>query len=713
MTDGATVLISPEALVSSVTLLSDFDRASNQIYEWQLMIAGEKEKPVIDGREMTAAELQEQSQQLKDHLAGNAGKIAEAFAGINPTRADALRSAAAQLPSGSDALRRTLRQFTDQEVTMLRARIAPAGMDTTRLLGASAARFAPTAADAVTALRGTEPTSTTTVSQLTADQIKTEHDRIIQAAQKFVSPAGGLVVYKTGTDATDQTPIKVEAKTLARARANLERAKLRWVGRTLDEHITLFGLHFDALLSGEIKAPAELRELVVELISLSVDFADGYLDALVREGMVNELLRSPLAYIPNLTEVEPATIPEALRRTEATAGATVDVEEEGIRADISRGSVEDLVTEASRLLQNFPDVASRLAAAKPDIFGPEARQRMFAIAQVYQTALTIGKKSEQASYLAVAEQQGTLPAGFLTEGTTRAVIVEMPKSALTRMPVEFADPLGSYLESERFTDDLAATPSNDNANYPFRDELDALRRSHTSFGFAVGHIEDLVRTNPDGARAALLRFQLATTLQRELGLLQDAGICGLNPLPHHLEKLLGEGKYQEAEALLDYAKQWAHHWIDQIEAVDNLEIDLTTIGDSKARIRFKAFAVELLQRGDQAALDKLLKRVGNAVEGKRTTIAGRMNALGGRIHGILAAFNNAFRAMGAINDDNALAIEATKMPSLAELLRDTRVRGDFGGTDTLRSLRIRLPGDTGVPALGSSSSRGLLPAGTN
>lgn len=533
---------------------------------------------------------------------------------------------------------------------------------------------------------------------------------IVVAGVPFVPPTVGPAGFGRIEEAGQRVPVSSPPAEQERARANLKVAVERYLkGLYLPEHLVHLERHLDGILSGEIDAPLGLRDGVVGFLAMGPGHAATYAEKLLADAVLaGQIQGDLLTVIPDVATLEPKWLAPPPPPPE---------EEAPPRASQAVGDAPGLSSLLYALRVGNVREFEALAAINPEAYGSGALRRLDTVASVLTQAVSMEDPKDRLEYLAMAETTGILPPGYLTSKTdprkvTVAFEADPPRGRPEDVP---RDLITQYLASTEFRDDLLEIPI-PSEDYPMAGKIDDLLRSPDPQGRLLDQdlrrlvdLKELARRDREAARAGFLRLRLSL-LQGPIRRLQAQGLVGLASLNDRIAYFLREKSYAEAEAVLDFARQWSGRAEDVLARMEEVQVTLRLQCEKAALAEFSRLSGRLIERGNLDALIALVAHVHLQTAGGEIRLRDQLATLHKRVNGALTVIVESARVIGAIPSQGERTRFATQIPSVDQLL----VQGPLGeeaARSFLRSLGLPLPGDANVLALGTPQVRGLLPGG--
>ncbi len=556
------------------------------------------------------------------------------------------------------------------------------------------AEFADVSARVKTALgAGTE-------TALQTREVAPEYDIRVGGVQ-YKMPAQLVTVAPVVSFEYERIPVENPPDVQSLAIDNLNEAITRYFGDQLYQgHTEYLPAHLEAIISGELDAPLEIREAIVDYVAESPEHAEAYGIKVLQDALLANILRDPLPVIVNLADLVPreARPPQVERKAAEPLVSSINT--------LDRDQFH-----LQCLLRDNWDVVSQLAEENPEAFGIDRIMGLISAAVVLLQARRIGGTTDKASYLYNAQELGMIPEGYIQNAKDpKMIAVEMPQGSPQKESRSWEQPIAAYMASEKFKETMAEKPT-DSSEFPFREWLYELGDKNQRVGFSLELLDreinkgefDNARKGYDTARLNFLRDKITR--------LADNGLHQMDGLRGQVRAQLDAGNFPQAEALLDFAEEWVCDVVACIDKREQMEAMLFVIGERQASKKFREIYDQLLSVGDSEGMSALLRNMKKEIRGRDVTIKAKQDTLSNRIVTAVAATFETVRSLAAIPAAETRAPLAARVPPISYFMKPGSPNTPEQARASLSARGIPLPGDEGVPAIGAPGVRGYdIPA---
>ncbi len=457
-------------------------------------------------------------------------------------------------------------------------------------------------------------------------------------------------------------------------------------------------LHTAALISGEIGAPIEDRFAALNFIAKSPEHAAAYATALLGDAMLGDVMFGPLPIIAKPKESDVKAF-KARKEDEPT----------GPKAERTAGGVENIsqmVREIYRLTTEFPAEMEFLAEENPSAFSPEVLTRLMGAASTYEGLQNVSSPSAQIQYVIDAEDAGTLPSGFVTTGRDRKRVTIKPIVAFASTVSPLVQRLVEFMDSSAFADAVKNTPES-SASIDFHSEIVSF---HDRYG--QGRSLSDVKTLADQRRFDEARIALAKAkkfvLKQGVAALSNDGFDEMQNFDLVVDNLIAANDIRGAEAVLRHVEKWTLKMESLIKLMAEVSDKLTLVGEVRAKKDFENQAKKMLKSGYVDGLVKFMGDVREQIAYFETTAAVLKSRLSARVSTSLLFVLESARSLGALNDPSRRALLASRVPSVDVMLSPSEKAAEYRNVRMkMSALGLPVPGESGVPALGTTSAPGL------
>jgi hypothetical protein len=464
------------------------------------------------------------------------------------------------------------------------------------------------------------------------------------------------------------------------------------------DHAALINTHVTALISGENGAPVEERNAALAFIAQSPEHAQAYGLKVLQEALLAGALKAPVPIIVGLGDLvvaKPKAAPEARKASSAkpTPGGAENIRQ--------------MAWELHKLLTTYREQLEPLAKENGGAFASQTITRLVSAAQIVEMLGRMdGGPRAQLGYLLDAQELGTIPVGFIRGGIDRlAVHVERPRSTFTGQD-EWSAALQRYVGSERFASDVETKPV-DPSNFGLHQHVRDLYREFGHSHNLSGLISLFEQHRYAEARAGAIRFR-QTMLKQRTDMLAEIGLRQMQNFDVVVRGYLDRGDFRSAEAVLDFVQGWTAQALALSGKITEVSDLLVMAGESRARASFERIANELLAEGDVSGLQRFMGSVRMQVRRLTTVAKAKKGQLSTQVAAALLFILESMRSLGVLQDEGQRALMAAKVPDVESLLTPgAGLNSSEAVRARMKALGIPVPGEEGVPALGTGTVSGL------
>lgn len=504
-----------------------------------------------------------------------------------------------------------------------------------------------------------------------------------------------------------------EDPALGKAQRNLQEAYERSEEGYLKSYYERVERYCEALISGEIAAPSELRWDVVRFIARSPEHAAGYMDILCSDADLAGILEAEdlWTHVPDPKNIDPLKLLPTTTAMERSSHVTETTAQPQLKTDtdfMDFGETPEILQEIRTIYRN-PDYVGallHLSQTLPDTFGNQAIQDLLAAGSVAEAALKLPPK-ERLIYLASCQADGRIPKGYLNHKNEYRWDMELPETAITTDLSE-VNPLSAYVTRGAFQDVLRAWKpvTESDVRREINIFLQAMGdRAGERLREKVQLVENYLPNAPQEAFVGLLRLR-SHVLNEGIGKQKRLGLKRLSDFSDRFESYLREGKIGEAKALLEYASSWTERVESLLYRADSLREELTLHDATSALEAFDRNVRSLLSAGKVDLLRAFVDKVEDQIKRRPITAKDKLIQLSSRVRMTAMTVLELLRILLLASTDKIKAL-SDQIPGVAGLLE--------GGSVTVQNVRrimknngLPMPGDGITPAIPSRRALGFL-----